>query len=170
MSQVGTYLFTRVLSEGKDSRFDEIKPYPAKFSAAFIGQAAWVSFCLMPVMALNSVPGPALAATTAFGLTDALGLAIWAGGFACEVIADRQKSQWLHEKRTKQHDEEFLTRGLFGKRYVKPVWRLPPSSEWRTTDGIFAVGSPITLAKSPFGPASPQWQPVSSPASPSSSH
>lgn len=77
-----------------------------------------MSLCMMPVIALNSVPGPAMALTTALGVTDVLGIALWAGGFACEVIADRQKSKWVHEKRTKQHDEEFLTRGLFGKRYV----------------------------------------------------
>jgi len=114
-TRLGSYLFMRALSGNKDSRFDKIKPYPAKFSAVFVGQAAWATFCLMPVLALNSVPGPALAMTNAFRPTDALGLAIWAGGFACEVIADTQKSRWLHEKRTKQHEEEFLTRGLFGK-------------------------------------------------------
>lgn len=115
---MGTYLFRRVLTEGKDSRFDDIKTSPPKFAAAFVGQAAWVSLCMMPVIALNAVPGPAMAVTTALGVTDVLGLALWAGGFAFEIVADRQKSRWLHEKRTKQHDEEFLTRGLFGKRYV----------------------------------------------------
>lgn len=115
---VGSYLFKRVLAEGKDSRFDDIKKSPPKFLVAFFGQAVWVSLCLMPVIALNSVPSLAFAALPHVATTDFLGLALWVGGFACEVIADRQKSKWMHEKRTKQHDEEFLTKGLFGKRLV----------------------------------------------------
>ncbi len=110
-----------MLSEGKDSRFDEIKKSPVRFGAAFFAQATWVSLCMMPVLALNAVPGPVLAATTALSVTDILGLALWVGGFACEVIADWQKSRWLHEKKTKQHDEVFLTKGLFAKRYEQTL-------------------------------------------------
>lgn len=116
---MGSYLFQRVLAEGKDSRFDEIKKSPPKFFGAFFAQAMWVSLCIMPILAINSAPSIALS-STALGssvlLTDVLGLGLWAGGFLTEVIADRQKSQWLKEKRNKEHDEHFLTKGLFGKR------------------------------------------------------
>lgn len=118
---MGSYLFQRISKEGKDSRFDEIKKSPPKFLGAFFAQAMWVSLCIMPVVAVNAAPSIALS-STALGssvlLTDVLGLSLWAGGFLTEIIADRQKSQWLKEKREKQHDEEFLTKGLFGKRYV----------------------------------------------------
>ena len=115
---VGSYLFKRVLDEGKDSRFDKIKQSPPKFAVAFFAQSMWVSLCLMPVLAINAAPPIALSATalgSSILATDVLGLSIWAVGFLTEIIADKQKSQWVKEKREKLHDEEFLTKGLFSK-------------------------------------------------------
>ncbi|KAK0640856.1 hypothetical protein B0T16DRAFT_418568 [Cercophora newfieldiana] len=111
--RLGSFLFQRVLQEGKDSRFDEIKKSPSRFWVAFMVQATWVSLCLMPVMAVNAIPAAAFGA--GLKLTDVLGMGLYLGGMAFEVIADRQKAQWMKEKREKQHDEEFLTRGLWGK-------------------------------------------------------
>lgn len=128
---VGSFLFDRVLKEGKDSRFDEIKKSPSKFAVAWMGQATWVTLCLMPVIAINAIPPAVFASMPAVKLTDAIGMALYIGGLAFEGIADRQKSQWMHEKRTKQHDEQFMTRGLWSKRYaylsiitVKPAKQL----------------------------------------------
>ncbi|EXF79739.1 hypothetical protein COL5a_010225 [Colletotrichum fioriniae] len=111
--RLGSYLFQRILEEGKDSRFDEIKKSPAKFAGAWFAQATWVSLCLMPVIALNSVPAAAFASLPAFKITDAIGLLVYVAGFAFEITADRQKSKWLREKRAKAHDEEFMTKGLW---------------------------------------------------------
>ncbi|KAI1338882.1 hypothetical protein F5Y15DRAFT_101075 [Xylariaceae sp. FL0016] len=113
--RLGTYLFQRILSTGHDSRFDEIKKSPPKFFAAWMGQATWVSLCLMPVIAINSVPAAAFAALPAVTATDVLGLALFAGGLTFEMVADRQKSRWLTEKKEKIHDEQFLTKGLWSK-------------------------------------------------------
>lgn len=113
---MGSYLFQRVLSDGQDSRFDEIKRSPAKFAVAFTAQATWVSLCLLPVITLNAVPAAAFASIPAIQATDVLGLLVYAGGFAYEIIADRQKSKWAAEKKAKVHDEEFLTRGLWSRR------------------------------------------------------
>jgi len=110
---VGSYLFQRVLQEGKDSRFDTIKTSPPKFWVAFMVQATWVSLCMSPVMAVNAAPAAVIGA--GLKLTDVLGLSLYLGGMAFEVIADRQKARWAKEKREKQHDEEFLTRGLWSK-------------------------------------------------------
>lgn len=111
---MGSYLFQRVLQEGKDSRFDKIKTSPPRFLVTFMMQAIWVSLCLMPVMAVNAIPAAAFG--TGLKLTDLLGLSVYVGGMTFEVVADRQKGQWMKEKRNKQHDEEFLTRGLWSKR------------------------------------------------------
>ncbi|KAI0163995.1 DUF1295-domain-containing protein [Xylariaceae sp. FL1272] len=111
--RLGSYLFARILKSGHDSRFDEIKKSPAKFSGAWVGQATWVSLCLMPVIAVNAVPAGAFASGVL--TSDILGLALFAGGFAFEIAADRQKNKWLDEKRNKQHDEEFLTKGLWSR-------------------------------------------------------
>ncbi|KAH6633234.1 hypothetical protein C7974DRAFT_309141 [Boeremia exigua] len=122
-TRLGSYLFSRISSdEGKDSRFDNIRTSPSKFYVAFFAQATWVSLCTLPVILVNSLPRSAFAAT-GFGaaisakpyLTDVLGLAIFVFGLAFEVVADRQKSKWVEEKKAKKHSEEFLTHGLWSK-------------------------------------------------------
>jgi len=114
-TRLGTYLFQRIMADGKDSRFDKIKKSPSRFLIAFVAQATWVSLCLMPVLALNSIPHKLLSTLPALGLTDVLGVGLWVGGFTLEVIADRQKNAWVQEKKEKKHDEDFLTRGLWSK-------------------------------------------------------
>ncbi|KAM7202527.1 Protein of unknown function (DUF1295) domain containing protein [Rhypophila sp. PSN 637] len=111
--RLGSFLFQRILQDGKDSRFEEIKKSPPRFAGAWTAQATWVSLCLLPVIAVNSIPASAVAATSAVKLTDILGLSLYAGGLLFEVVADRQKSQWAKERKEKVHDEEFLTGGLW---------------------------------------------------------
>ncbi len=111
---MGAYLFGRILSEGKDGRFDKIKKDPPTFFFVWMAQAAWCSLLLMPVVALNAAPAAALApAVTA---TDVLGLGLFAAGLAVEVVADAQKTRWLRDRKAKQHDEQFMTRGLWKRR------------------------------------------------------
>ena len=115
-TRLGTFLYSRITADnGKDSRFDKIRVSPPKFAVAFFAQATWVSLCLMPVLAVNSIPATTLAVLPFFTLTDVLGLALFIGGISFEATADRQKSQWLQEKKEKKHSEEFLTRGLWSK-------------------------------------------------------
>ncbi|KAI7367024.1 DUF1295-domain-containing protein [Hortaea werneckii] len=115
-ARLGSFLFSRVTSEGgRDSRFDSIRGSPAKFGVAFFLQATWVSLCLMPVLAVNSIPSAALGALPFFTITDILGLLMYVGGITFEATADKQKSQWMQEKKEKRHNEDFLTRGLWSK-------------------------------------------------------
>ncbi|KAI9838357.1 MAG: hypothetical protein M1819_005625 [Sarea resinae] len=114
-TRLGSYLFQRISAEGTDSRFDSIRDSAPKFAGAFMAQATWVSLCLLPVLAVNSIPAAALASLPAIALTDVLGLALYIGGISFEVTADRQKNNWMTEKREKKHDEDFLTRGLWSK-------------------------------------------------------
>lgn len=115
---MGTYLFQRVLRDGQDSRFDEIKKSAPKFFVAWMAQATWCSLICLPVIALNAVPASAFAAIPGMRITDVLGVALWVGGITLEATADKQKSQWLKEKREKKHHEDFMTRGLWQRRYV----------------------------------------------------
>ncbi|KZZ96729.1 hypothetical protein AAL_03958 [Moelleriella libera RCEF 2490] len=111
-ARLGYYLFDRITKdEGKDPRFEKLRTQPVRFAASFLVQAMWVSLMLMPVFALNAVPAAAL--PTAVTLTDVLGISVWAGGLALESAADWQKSRWVQRKKDKQHDEEFLSTGLF---------------------------------------------------------
>lgn len=125
MFAVGTYLFSRISSDsGRDSRFDSIRGSPSKFYVAFFAQATWVSLCTLPVILVNSIPRSAYA-TGVLGakaavsakpyFTDILGLAIFVFGLTFEIIADRQKSAWMSDKKAKKHSEEFLTHGLWSK-------------------------------------------------------
>ncbi|KAG9947809.1 DUF1295-domain-containing protein, partial [Aureobasidium melanogenum] len=115
-TRLGTFLFSRITSEdGRDSRFDEIRTSPPKFLGAFFAQATWVSLCLLPVLALNSIPATTLSALPFLTLTDVIGLLLYVGGLGFEATADKQKSQWMEEKKNKKHNEDFLTRGLWSK-------------------------------------------------------
>ncbi|KAG9239061.1 hypothetical protein BJ875DRAFT_449317 [Amylocarpus encephaloides] len=114
-TRLGTYLFQRVIADGHDSRFDEIRKSPPKFFGAFMAQATWVSISMMPVLALNSIPPTALATLPVLGLTDIVGILLFVGGLSLEIAADRQKSAWVQAKKNKEHDEDFLTHGLWSK-------------------------------------------------------
>ncbi|GAB7363751.1 hypothetical protein MBLNU230_g4319t1 [Neophaeotheca triangularis] len=115
-ARLGSFLYARITAEnGQDSRFEGIREKPAKFFGVFCAQAVWVSLCLMPVLAVNSIPASALAALPTVMMSDVAGLALFVGGMSFEATADRQKNQWLQEKREKRHNEDFLTRGLWGK-------------------------------------------------------
>lgn len=115
-ARLGSFLFARITADnGRDSRFDGIRESVPKFFGAFTAQATWVSLCLLPVLAVNAIPATALAALPVFTLTDILGLMLYVGGITFEATADRQKNQWLEEKKAKKHSEEFLTRGLWSK-------------------------------------------------------
>ncbi|KAF7955744.1 hypothetical protein EAE96_004668 [Botrytis aclada] len=114
-TRLGSYLFKRIMDDGHDSRFDEIKKSPTKFFGAFFAQATWVSLCCLPVLALNSLPHPLLSTLPTLMLTDIIGLLLFAGGLSFEIVADRQKSAWVAAKKRKEHDEDFLTSGLWSK-------------------------------------------------------
>ncbi|KAI1760276.1 hypothetical protein GGR53DRAFT_526316 [Hypoxylon sp. FL1150] len=81
---LGSYLSRSVPQAGHDSRSER----DLAFIGAFVGQATWVSLCLMPVLASNSAT-PAMLAGVRLKISDALGLALFAGGFILEVVADR---------------------------------------------------------------------------------
>ncbi len=88
-ARLGTFLFRRILSEGADRRFDEIKTSFVRFFAAWTLQGVWVCFTM----------GAALAAITSerslpLGVVGWVGLLIWIAGFGIEVVADQQKSRF----------------------------------------------------------------------------
>ncbi|KAF2165477.1 hypothetical protein M409DRAFT_67294 [Zasmidium cellare ATCC 36951] len=115
-TRLGSFLFSRITADdGKDSRFDSIRSSPPKFFVAFFAQATWVSLCLIPVLAINSIPATTLAALPLVTITDIIGILLYVGGLAFEATADQQKSQWVKEKKEKKHSEDFLTRGLWSK-------------------------------------------------------
>lgn len=102
-SRLGTFLFRRVRAAGSDSRFDSIKPSASRFFVAWTLQGLWVFLTLCAALAAITTIAPA-----GMGILDVLGLAIWALGFAIEVVADRQKSAFRQE-----HPGRFIDTGLW---------------------------------------------------------
>jgi steroid 5-alpha reductase family enzyme len=89
--RLGSFLFLRIRADGKDSRFDQIKPYASRFLFTWTLQGLWVVI----------TAGCALAAITSgrmpeMGLPGLLGLTLWALGFTIEVVADSQKRRFRH--------------------------------------------------------------------------
>ncbi|TRM62682.1 hypothetical protein BD626DRAFT_498123 [Schizophyllum amplum] len=110
-ARLGLFLFPRALKAGGDKRFDEVKKQPAKFSLFWLGQATWVFLVGLPVYMVNTLPAsfhPPL------GVRDYLTFGLFLGSLAFEMLADRQKSQWRAAKNAKQHDEKFISSGLWG--------------------------------------------------------
>jgi steroid 5-alpha reductase family enzyme len=72
--------------------------------------ATWISVVGLPVYLVNAFPNhvhPAL------GARDYLALGLYVVSFLVEVVADRQKSAWRKGKDNKEHDEEFISSGLW---------------------------------------------------------
>lgn len=88
-SRLGSFLFRRIRSAGSDPRFDEIKPSASRFLVAWTLQGLWVFLTLCAALsAITTLTSATL------GPLDGLGIAVWALGFAIEVVADRQKSEF----------------------------------------------------------------------------
>ena len=103
--RLGSFLFLRIQMAGKDRRFDRIKPFFFRFMMTWTLQGLWV---LMTA-------GAALAAMTSSKTADApaivaAGLALWFVGFAFEVVADRQKSQFRADP---ANEGRFIRDGLW---------------------------------------------------------
>jgi steroid 5-alpha reductase family enzyme len=48
------------------------------------------------------------------GPRDYAAFGLFAGSFLLEAFADRQKSAWRIAKENKEHDEKFISKGLWG--------------------------------------------------------
>ncbi|KAI5808065.1 hypothetical protein DFH27DRAFT_294377 [Peziza echinospora] len=111
-TRIGSYLYIRAKQSGGDPRFEKIKQSPPKFLTAFLVQATWVTIVSLPVLTINSLP--LTIHTPKFPNTfDLLGLTIFLSGFLFEIIADRQKSNWVAAKQNKKHNEDFISSGLW---------------------------------------------------------
>ena len=85
--RLGSFLWARINKQGKDSRFDDLKTDPKKFSGMWFGQALWITLVSLPVVLVNLSP-----ARVGLGIQDLVGVALWAGGFGLEIVADRGES------------------------------------------------------------------------------
>ncbi|KAF9468205.1 hypothetical protein BDZ94DRAFT_1247462 [Collybia nuda] len=109
--RLGSFLAYRAIKSGGDSRFDEIKKQPRKFTYFWLAQATWITIVGLPVYLCNTLPSSSR--HPALGMRDFAALGLFAASFLFEVIADRQKTAWRRRKDNKLHDEKFITSGLW---------------------------------------------------------
>jgi len=129
--RLGLFLVRRIARDGRDARFDDIKISPPRFAGAWTLQALWVF--------LTSLAATTLIAADDGGSrilwTDVLGLSLWLGGFAIEVVSDSQKSAF---RRDPAAAGRFIETGLW-------AWSRHPNyfGEIVLWLGIFVIGAGV---------------------------
>ena len=103
--RLGSFLFRRIHADGKDVRFDQIKTKPLTFLQAWTLQGTWV--VLTAASALVIITSDTRLPVDGFLI---IGFAMWAAGFAIEVVADQQKS---HFRAKAENKGRFINVGLW---------------------------------------------------------
>ncbi|MGE0159845.1 MAG: DUF1295 domain-containing protein [Gemmatimonadales bacterium] len=106
-ARLGLFLFTRILAEGADRRFDGIRGSAARFFVAWTLQGVWV--CFTAGAALAAIAGGHGAP---LGVHDAVGVALWILGFGIEAVADQQKRRF---KSRPENAQRFISSGLWAR-------------------------------------------------------
>lgn len=107
MVRLGTFLYLRILRDGRDPRFDEMKKVPLRFLGAWMLQACWVVLVQIPVILVSSIEDTTPVA--AYGVNAAL-LAGWLCAFLLESMADVQKFEF---RQNPDNRHRFITTGLW---------------------------------------------------------
>ncbi|MAZ88110.1 MAG: hypothetical protein CL693_10725 [Cellvibrionaceae bacterium] len=105
--RLGSFLFLRISQDGKDDRFDKIKPKPWRFLFAWTLQGLWVFFTLAAALVVLTSQQ-----TKPLALIGYVGIALWLIGFAMEAVADRQK-RVFRAARARGETGPFITTGLW---------------------------------------------------------
>ncbi|MHA2204025.1 MAG: DUF1295 domain-containing protein, partial [Candidatus Hodarchaeales archaeon] len=103
--RLGAFLFRRIMKEGEDRRFKEIKQSGPRFLLTWTLQGLWVSFTLAAALAATTVEQ-----RTDFGVIGLIGLLVWIIGFVFEAIADYQKSKF---RSVSENKGKFIKTGLW---------------------------------------------------------
>lgn len=103
--RLGSFLFGRIRRDGRDGRFDTIKTDPFRFFAAWTTQGLWVLLTASAALAIITTSNRQPLGPLAY-----VGIALWAAGFAIEVVADRQKRAF---RRDEANEGRFITTGLW---------------------------------------------------------
>lgn len=104
-ARLGSFLFARIRRDGRDGRFDALKPSLPRFFLTWTLQGLWVLITLAAALAAMTSLQP-----RPLGIIDAFGLALWTAGFGIEVVADRQKQVFRREPGNRGR---FITTGLW---------------------------------------------------------
>jgi steroid 5-alpha reductase family enzyme len=103
--RLGSFLFRRVLRDGRDGRFDQIKTDPLRFFMTWTLQGLWVLLTLACALAI--ITGTE---RRSIGWVAIIGIVVWIVGFTIEVVADQQKSIF---KKNPANEGRFIVSGLW---------------------------------------------------------
>lgn len=128
--RLGSFLLSRILQDGKDDRFDKIKPNPLRFFNVWTLQALWVALTTAAaLMAITSTERKEL------GVVAFIGLAVWLIGFLFEVVADNQKRQFRKDPKNKGR---FIQSGLWARSRHPNYF-----GEILLWIGVFVIAAPV---------------------------
>ena len=103
--RLGSFLFWRIKKDGQDKRFIMMKTKFTWFLLTWTLGGLWVLVTMAAgLAALTSNT------TVELGILGYVGIALWLFGFAVEVIADNQKTQF---KKDPNNKDRFITTGLW---------------------------------------------------------
>ena len=91
--RLGTYLLLRILSIGKDNRFDDKRDHFLRFMIFWILQGVTVWVVMIPMAVVLSAP-----VSTEVNALYLGGLFIWMAGFLTETVSDIQKFRFKSQK------------------------------------------------------------------------
>ncbi len=103
--RLGSFLFRRVKQDGRDGRFDDLKPDFLRFLMTWTIQGLWVFLTLACALAALTVDDE-----SDLGPLAIIGALIWFAGFAVEVVADQQKRLFRADP---ANAGAFITKGLW---------------------------------------------------------
>ncbi|XP_055520604.1 uncharacterized protein si:ch211-210c8.6 [Leucoraja erinacea] len=103
--RLGLFLLLRMLKEGKDRRFNQVRNNPKTFFVYWTFQGIWIFLTLLPTLILNTEEKD-----TPLCAQDFTGWVIWTLGFVLEAVADHQK--WKFKSNVK-NAHKFIQKGLW---------------------------------------------------------
>jgi len=103
--RLGSFLFWRIKKDGQDKRFIVMKTKFTWFLLTWTLGGLWVLVTMAASLAALTSN-----TTVELGILGYVGIALWLFGFAVEVIADNQKTQF---KKDPNNKDRFITSGLW---------------------------------------------------------
>ena len=105
--RLGSFLFMRIVRDGKDKRFNLIKTSFSRFFMTWTLQGMWVFICSSSALVAITSPTGVIVNNVFI-----LGFLLFFTGFVIEVIADNQKSKF---RSIKENRDSFINEGLWSR-------------------------------------------------------